>query len=433
VPGNELLQVLDELNWSQRGFARRVSNRCKVLGHPASISYATVNRWCKGTTPRPGLAQIVCDLLTEGLQRKIHPSTLGWSDEHEIIDLVVTDSLAYKDVDHAVSMLTGLWESDAMRRREVLQAGLALPALAVAARDALVMPADHSAAHSGSLRVGATDIEMVRVQTRHYEVLDAQFGGGRFRSDLAQFMRTHVKPLLAGTYDDATGRELRAAVADAAILCGFMAYDDAKPGLAQRYQTQALRFAQAIGDPARISRVLIHLTRLVAESGERDEAVRMARSASHAARNAPPLVRSYASITEARAWAYVGDTGAAETAIAEARDHFALSTADAAPNWLAWYNDAELEGQAAWAFVTAGRHAQAEQSLSVAHSGKDGSLRRDTVGLIITAAEIARLRGQQSEQKTLTVQATEMAAEIKSPRVARRIEKLTTGQPLDEF
>lgn len=424
---DELVRLLDELKWSQRGFAVRVVQRCISVGHSGSISPSTVARWCQGTEPRPALAQIVCEVLSEALRREVLPSTLGWTTE--LTDLV-TDSLAYKDVPHAVSMLSGLWRLDAMNRRELLLASIALPALAAAARDALVMIEDTTIAHQGNVRVGPSDVEMIQMHTRHYEALDAQFGGGRFRADFARFLSEHAAPMLNGTYNEKTGRDLYEAVANAAILSGWMAHDDQMNGLAQRYQTQALRLAQATGDDALTARVLIHQTRLTAEAGYRAEALRLARSAALAARNAPGLVKAYAAVTEARAWALNGDAAKTEAATITAREYF--DTPSESPAWLDWFDRPELEGQAAWALTMAGRLVPAEQALAVAQ-GKGDGMRRDQLGLLITAAELARQRGDTDAQRSHIERATVLAADVKSPRVQRRIKQLHEGVPVTSF
>lgn len=431
----ELTRLLKDLNWSQTGFAKRVAERCAMNGHPAQIAASTVTRWMHGSVPGPHTAKAACEVLTlalaqlpeEGLRREILPSTLGWTDD--ALDLV-DGSLEYRDVAHAITVSIGLWRAETMHRRDLLTSAMALPALAVATRDALVLPPEPDTAHTGGQRVGASDVELIRTQTRNFQDLDSRFGGGRLRKDFAAFLDNHAGPMLNGTYDDATGRQLYAAVANAHILSGWMCHDDDRNGLAQRYHTAALRLAHAVGDKPLVARVLVHQARLLADSGERKEALSLACSAVYAADSAPPAVRAYTAITQARAWAYVGNPGESMKAVDAARSAF--DQPGTSPEWLDWFDRPELEGQAAWALTMAGYPEQAESALAVAR-GKGANMRRDNIGLVITEAEIARLRGDAEQQQSLTAQAAALATDVKSKRVTARISRLQAGLPVDGF
>ena len=78
--------------------------------------------------------------------------------------------------------------------------------------------------------------------------LDHRFGSGHVRPVVVHYLNSVVSGLLAGSYREAVGRELFAAVARLTELAGYMAVDTGQPGLAQRYYIQALRLAQAAGD-----------------------------------------------------------------------------------------------------------------------------------------------------------------------------------------
>jgi hypothetical protein len=437
TPGHNtaLEAMLKELGWSSSGFATRISDHLTHGGHPAKVATTTVTRWLKGAEPKLVLARAACEVLTvalrdvahDPLRPEVEPSTLGWTDDAQ--DLVDA-SLEYKDVGHAISVSTGLWRAVVMDRREVLVSALSIPAFAVASREALVMLPDVDVSRAGQGRVGFSDVELLTTQTRNYEHLDARFGGGRVVRDFASFLDNHAGPMLNGTYDDKVGRALFKAVASAQILLGWMCHDSGANGAAQRTHMNALKYAEAIGDKGLITRVFVHQARLVAESGERKEALKVARSAVLAATEQSPVVRSYAAITEARAWAHVGSAAETVRAVNDARV-FGDQQGDV-PEWLAWFDKQELEGQAAWAFAMAGNPDAADEALQVAH-GKSASMKRDKLGLVITEAEIARLRGEHDEQVALTKRAVELAADVTSGRVAKRVERLKQGVAVDAF
>jgi hypothetical protein len=60
-------------------------------------------------------------------------------------------------------------------------------------------------------------------------------GGILVRSRIGELLAVQVAPLVKGTYDDATGRELFRAAGGLAALAGICAYDADLQGTAQRY------------------------------------------------------------------------------------------------------------------------------------------------------------------------------------------------------
>ncbi|MFI9311014.1 transcriptional regulator [Streptomyces triculaminicus] len=430
-PRNEaLLEYLGRLGWSKRGFACRVHERCKATGLPNTVSPSTVARWCSAdTAPSAALAAAACHVLSSALHEPVTPQSLGWP--ADTAD-VAADSLEYRDRVHAVRMLSKLWELDALRRRRIVKNTFAGDAFGPASREALVMPPDSDVSGRGPYRVTCADIGLLEDQTRLYGELDAQHGGGKFRGVFAAFLNTHATPLLNGSFSARAGQRLYGSVADAVLAMASMAYDDHLPGLAQRYDLQAMRLAQAIGDRARIARVHIHQARLAAAQGERKDVLTHARSAVLAADTAPPLVRSYAAVTEARAWAFNGDPDQTVDAVARAREAFDRACPQPDPGWLAWFDRQELEGQAAWAFAMAGLAGPGAQALKAA-GRMPGERTRDAVELLITAAELARLCGDLPEVAVLARRAAVCSRHVMSRRLTARIARLAAGEPLDDF
>ncbi|WP_405735102.1 transcriptional regulator [Streptomyces sp. NBC_01537] len=424
-----LLKHLDYLDWSISGFARRIKERCEAMGLPYTVSPSTVSRWCKGAIPSAELAAAACHVLSAALHHHVTPESLGWPSDTA---LVATQSLEYRDVAHAVRMLSRLWALDSMRRRSVVKSAFSASVFGPASREALVMPPDTVIGGRGLHKVTAADIDLLDEQTQLYGKLDSQHGGGKFRGVFASLMDTHATPMLNGTFSARTGRRLYGSVADAVLAMASMAYDDQLPGLAQRYDLQAMRLAQAIGDRARITRVHIHQARLAATQGGGDDVLAHARSAVLAADGAPPLVRAYACVTEARAWALNGHPDHVMAAVKRAREFFSRAHPSAGPSWLEWFDRRELEGQAAWAFAVAGLAEHGVQALKEASAFSSGGT-RDTVELLITEAELARLCGNVAEHSAVARRASQLSQHLMSRRLAERISRLAGGQPLHDF
>ncbi|MDQ0790225.1 transcriptional regulator [Streptomyces griseorubiginosus] len=424
-----LLKHLETLDWSISGFARRIAARCEAIRLPYAVATSTVSRWCKGATPGEDLAAAACHVLSAALHRVVTPESLGWPSD---TGLVAVQSLEYLDVPHAVRMLSKLWALDAMRRRSVVKSAFSPSVFGPASREALVMPADAAIGGHGQHRVTAADIDLLDEQTRLYGKLDSQHGGGKFRSVFASMMDTHATPMLNGSFSARTGRRLYGSVVDAVLAMASMAYDDQLPGLAQRYDLQAMRLAQAIGDRARITRVHIHQARLAATQGGQADVLAHARSAVLAAEGAPPLVRAYACVTEARAWALNGQPDQVVAAVKRAREFFARAQSSTGPAWLEWFDFRELEGQTAWAFAVAGLAEQGAQALKEA-SVLSSDRTRDTVELLITEAELARLRGDSAEHAAVAKRASQASQHLMSRRLSERLDRLKAGEPLRGF
>ncbi|WP_275466363.1 transcriptional regulator [Streptomyces noursei] len=424
-----LLKHLETLDWSISGFARRIAARCEAIHLPYMVVTSTVSRWCKGATPGDDLAAAACHVLSAALHQVVAPESLGWPSG---TGLVAAQSLEYLDVSHAARMLSRLWALDAMGRRNVVQSAFSPSVFGPASREALVMPADAVIGGRGQHKVTAAGIDLLDEQTQLYGKLDSQHGGGKFRGVFASMLDTHATPMLNGRFSARTGRRLYGSVVDAVLAMASMAYDDQLPGLAQRYDLQAMRLAQAIGDRARISRIHIHQARLAAAQGGRADVLAHARSAVLAAEGAPPLVRAYACVTEARAWALNGQPDQVVMAVKRSREFFARAQHNTGPAWLEWFDLRELEGQAAWAFAVAGLVEQGRQALKEALV-LPADQTRDMVELLITEAELARLRGDSARFAAVTQRAFQASQHLMSRRLSERLARLKAGEPLRGF
>ncbi|GAB7101860.1 hypothetical protein JCM4814A_01740 [Streptomyces phaeofaciens JCM 4814] len=353
--------------------------------------------------------------------------SLGWPSEDTD---VAEQALQYGDLRHAVRMLRRLWQMDAVPRSAAVRK---MPfASTPSAVEALVMLPDTEIAGRGQRQVTVADIELLDAHTDLYGRTDARHGGGQFRSVFAAFLAAHAVPLLEGGFNARRGRLLYGSVADAVLALASMAYDDQLPGLAQRYDLQAMRLAQAIGDRGRLARGCIHQARLAAVRGDGREVLTHARSAVVAATGAPALVRAYVAVTEARAWAYNGDGVQCRAAVERARAAFDRAGRGSDPRWLAWLDRPELEGQAAWALAMAGLAEEGAQALKVA-MGLPPERTRDSVELLITGAELARLRGDRAEWEESLTKAKTAAQRLKSRRLVRRLTDAAGGGPLHAF
>ncbi|MFF1460720.1 regulator [Streptomyces sp. NPDC058330] len=207
-----------------------------------------------------------------------------------------------------------------------------------------VVPRQRGAERGSGQRVGSGDIAALHSVGDLFRTLDHAYGGGHARQALVRYLEHEAEPMLRGTYGEAVGRRLFSAAADLTRLAGWTSYDIAAHGLAQRYFVQALRLAQAAGDRAYGSFVLITMSRQAVYLGHGREAVQLARVAQQGiGSSAPPVVMALLHAVEARGHGVLGETRACVAALVRAER--ALQSArpgDDVPHWARPFDEAQL-------------------------------------------------------------------------------------------
>ncbi|MDF6042045.1 regulator [Streptomyces sp. JH14] len=206
------------------------------------------------------------------------------------------------------------------------------------------VPRQRQADRGSGQKVGSGDVAALRSVGELFRTLDHTYGGGHARQALVRYLEHEAEPMLRGTYGEAIGRQLFSAAADLTRLAGWTSYDIAAHGLAQRYFVQALRLAQAAGDRAYGSYVLITMSRQAVYLGHGREAVQLARVAQQGiGSSAPPVVMALLHAVEARGHGVLGE--ARTCAASLARAEHALETArpgDDVPSWARYFDEAQL-------------------------------------------------------------------------------------------
>ncbi|MCX5114361.1 regulator [Streptomyces sp. NBC_00378] len=193
-------------------------------------------------------------------------------------------------------------------------------------------------------RVSGGDVAALRSVGELFRALDNTYGGGHARQALVRYLEHETEPMLRGTYGEATGRRLFAAAADLTRLAGWTSYDIAAHGLAQRYFVQALRLAQAAGDRAYGSYVLITMSRQAVYLGHGREAVQLARVAQQGiGSSAPPVVQALLHAVEARGHGVLGEARPCTASLARAEHALEIArSGDEVPHWARYFDEAQL-------------------------------------------------------------------------------------------
>jgi transcriptional regulator with XRE-family HTH domain len=214
----------------------------------------------------------------------------------------------------------------------------------------------------GWRRIDISDVRRLHAVRQQLKSFDDAYGGGTTFPMALTYLRGEVAPLLEGSFSDATGRSLLAAIAELVLDVGWMAYDDGSDQqLARRYMLHALRLAHAAENRPLGARILCALSHQALHLDRRHLAVDLARAArSGIAGEAAPKMTAMIAAMEACAQAAVGDTSLCTAALADAERALAqINSGDQNPPWL------DFDEGGLW-----GHAARAHRDLAEVHSGE---------------------------------------------------------------
>jgi hypothetical protein len=349
-PNNQLIAVMDRYNCTRGGLARRVRMLAAQRGEELKTDHVTVKKWCDGAMPRPATVELIATALTGMTGERITPAMIGMETAGTT---GLGDALEYpQNVTESITRLGSLARRDLSGDPQLVDRPASAEALTQPMLLWMLARPDSGNEGSGSgARVTPADVEAVRQTIRMFLSLDFRYGGGHARAALAQFFAQDVMPLLGGSYSAEVGQALFAAAAEAAELLGWTAYDLGRHGMAQRYLIQSLRLAQAGNDRTLAARVMASLSHQANYLGHFQAAAQLARAAQEGAKStATPAVMAMFLAMEARAMAGAGDPRATSAILCEAERAFARSDPASEPEWISYFDDAELAGEAAHCF-----------------------------------------------------------------------------------
>ncbi|MFK4065915.1 transcriptional regulator [Streptomyces sp. NPDC029674] len=426
-PNERLQALIQEAGCSNAGLARRV-NMCGAE-HGLDLRYdkTSVARWLRGQQPRGRAPGIIAEALGRKLGRTVTIDEIGMANGKNLASGV---GLQFSPtVLGAIEQVCELWRSDVGRRDFLSGSSVAASALVEPSRDWLISSPDSQVGRAAGPRVGMADVAAVKAMTQALTQLDHQFGSGHVRPVVVHYLNSVVSGLLAGSYREAVGRELFAAVARLTELAGYMAVDTGQPGLAQRYYIQALRLAQAAGDRGYGGYVLAaSMSHLAAQLGNPREIAQLARAAQEGTRGrVTPRAEAMFYAAEARGHALLGDARATQVVAGratEAMDRASGSTADSGddPVWIRHFDHAYLADEMAHCHRDLG---QADAAARSAQESLDGHpetrARRRAIGLVLLAT--AQVQRREVEQACHTgLKAVELLGTLRSNRGAEYLE-----------
>ncbi|MEU5419202.1 tetratricopeptide repeat protein [Streptomyces sp. NPDC001407] len=242
-------------------------------------------------------------------------------------------------------------ESDVLRRAFMTSGTAAMAAVSLGA----VVPAARSGHHAGEPEAVAVEQAVRRIR-----LLDDRHGADGLYRRAARPLRVAYELLDADTRRQSVADRLHSGAGELAISVGWLAHDSGRFADARSHYAEALATARVAGDPALEAHAFCNTSFLARDADRPREAVRAAQAAQRAGRQlASPRLMSLLALREAGGWAGLEDRAACEEALTRARTLFERGSADADPEWMSFFGEAELEGLEAQCWSALGDWARA--------------------------------------------------------------------------
>ncbi|WP_042410989.1 hypothetical protein [Streptacidiphilus carbonis] len=210
-------------------------------------------------------------------------------------------------------------------------------------------------------KVGAADARSVEDAVREIRLLDDVQGGDALFDRAGRVLRTAYQLLNCGSYGRGVEQRLQSAAGELAISVGWLAHDSGRLADARSFYAEALATARMADDPALEAHAFCNSAFLARDAGRPREAVRAAQAAHQVALGlGSQRLRSLLAMREAGAWAQLQDRGACRRSLLLAHQLYAAGPAEADPEWMSFYGDAELAGLEAQCWSALGEWERAE-------------------------------------------------------------------------
>ncbi|MCX5390276.1 regulator [Streptomyces sp. NBC_00094] len=481
IPNRQLAALIAEAGFSNAGLARRVDQLGLEHGLDLRYDKTSVTRWLRGQQPRGTTPALIAEVFTRRLGRRLSAQDLGLdacAPVYAGLEFAATP-------EEAVDIVSGLWRKDSGSHAELRKIAFTPAGLVVPSRDWLIGRADDRVAR-GELapgrpggpglrntgaptgdsrapheprtphdpripsdpgdprvppqgrfsvprqrgtdrgpgqRVSSGDIAALRSVGELFRTLDHAYGGGHARQALVRYLEHETEPMLRGTYGESVGRRLFAAAADLTRLAGWTSYDIAAHGLAQRYFVQALRLAQAAGDRAYGSYVLLTMSCQAVYLGHGREAVQLARVAQQGVGPAaPPVVQAMLQAVEARGHAVLGEARACSASLVRAeRALEAARPGDEVPYWARMFDEAQLADELGHCHRDLQQYRPAAQHAERALQLRAPGFARSRLFCRVVLATSRLALGELDQACALGAEAAQQASEMRSARAVEYV------------
>lgn len=416
-----LRSCLARLDWSPERLAREINRIAGVDTVSAKAPYG----WLNGSVPRGKVPQVAALALSRALGEHVSAASL-WP--------------TYQDRTVVATAYHGLdvpWDADGARRSaEALSqptGAVLLPisgAIAVSTVvDWLTAPPPDQPAQRAGEAVAPETVRVLAERVGQLRRLDDLQGGPLLLDWIGHDLRWAATLATAGSYDNQTGRDLFAVLAQLGQLGGWLAVDLDQSARGQRLLLAALHWAHAAADRELAANIVSCLSYLWLWTGAPHDALRLIRLARQGVgADANNLVVALLASREGRALAQCGELDGCARALDEAHHAYAARTkpTDSAPAWAYWISEAVITADAGRAWLEAGKPQAAEPLLDRGLSmlGNEQPRNRLLHGISLTQSRLDMHEVDAAVDAATS--ALDLVRTVDSARVRQRLARLRT-------
>ncbi|WP_381565644.1 hypothetical protein [Streptomyces eurythermus] len=306
-------------------------------------------------------------------------------------------------------------ESDVLRRAFMTGGGATVAAATLAP---LGLAPAAAAADRPPRRAGAPEAMALEEAVRRIRLLDDRHGADGLYRRAAAPLRAAYALLDAGATRQTTADRLHAGAGELAISVGWLAHDSGRFDDARSHYAEALATARMTGDAGLEAHAFCNTAFLARDAGRPREAVRAAQAAQRAAR---PLgsdrLLSLLALREAGGWAGLADRTGCERALARAQALFERGRADADPEWMSFYGEAELAGLEAQCWSALGDWRRASRQARRAAQAQDPHFTRNIALYTAELADDLAREGRPDEAAEAGLRVLALLDQVQSSRI----------------
>ncbi|MDX3855405.1 carph-isopro domain-containing protein [Streptomyces sp. AK02-01A] len=354
-PNAVLAGCLDELGWSPKALARKLN---RVFGTGTVAESAPYHWRDAGSLPRSPLPMMAAYVLSQELGKSVSVAELWQGRVGDSSALVPADTdLARPWTVQGMEAIVEDWVMGGLldRRRFLAISGAGLLAIVAQYLDGTAGRGQYAPRITPSLGADPL-VDQVELHLPLLSALDDEHGGARHLPYVGAQFRAIGLLIREGGHSPGVASRMIRALAEIGQLAGWMAFDAADHGLAQRYFATALRAAHQVNDLPLCAHILGDLSFQAASRGHPADAIALGEAARRASDAAPPVVR--ASVLSRLAYAYAAagrDNDFAHTRGAARELIASRDGGQEEPRWMYFLTDNHLDCQAGYGLIQMGR------------------------------------------------------------------------------
>jgi hypothetical protein len=359
----QLAALVDEAGLSLRDLAREVNKTARRRGLRTRYDQTSAHYWIHGRRPQD--PDLLTAVLSDKLGRVITVEQAGLGERAPRPSLAGSELVfapaSALDAETAIKEVEKHMEQ--LNRRAMIRGAVAATFTAAGLEALLGWQGSvaRAAGDGAQLHVGTADVHALAATSKHLMSLDGRCGGGAVRQAAESHLRYVALPLLHGSYSDATGRALFAAVAYLHNILGWTACDEADYEAAGTHLRTAIRLARIAEDAPVLATAVTDLASVARWAGHPREALRLAEAAREpGARQLPAAMLARAACQEAMAAAEMGDAATARRAMSTAESALDAGRPEREPDGHAlagWWDDPQLQSELVYAEADLGNTA----------------------------------------------------------------------------